>query len=335
MKNLIYIVSIAIVFVSCKKEVPKDYVTLSGTISNQNSDSLVVFEKDIIKTINVNLDGTFSDTLKVKTGDYIIFDGGESAPVYLKNGYDLNITLDTKEFDETITFQGAGAEANNYLAKKTLLQEKAFNFEDLMRLDRANFNKKLVSIENDFKSLLQNTKNLDTAFVSSQEKAATSLVKELATVYEEKQFLLAMNGKESPKFVDYENYAGGSTSLEDLKGKYVYIDVWATWCGPCKMEIPFLKEVEKQYHNKNIEFVSISVDKEVDYDKWKTMITEKELSGIQLIADNDFKSTFVKDYKINGIPRFILIDPQGKIIDAEAPRPSNDKLIDLFKELNI
>src|SRR5690625_7878965 len=66
-------------------------------------------------------------------------------------------------------------------------------------------------------------------------------------------------GKKSPEF-DYENYNGGKTSLESLRGKYVYIDVWATWCGPCLREIPYLKEVEKDYRNKNIEFVAISID---------------------------------------------------------------------------
>ena len=62
-------------------------------------------------------------------------------------------------------------------------------------------------------------------------------------------------GTPSPAF-DYENHKGGTTSLESLKGKYVYIDVWATWCGPCIAQIPFLKELEKEYHGKNIEFVS-------------------------------------------------------------------------------
>src|SRR5690606_24488004 len=70
-----------------------------------------------------------------------------------------------------------------------------------------------------------------------------------------------VKGNPSPKF-NYENHKGGTTSLDDLKGKFVYIDVWATWCGPCKAEIPFLKEVEKKYHGKNIEFVSISIDNE-------------------------------------------------------------------------
>ncbi len=142
-------------------------------------------------------------------------------------------------------------------------------------------------------------------------------------------------GQPSPKFVSYENYDGSTTSLDDLKGKYVYIDVWATWCGPCKAEIPFLKEVEEKYHDKNITFVSISTDKQKDKQKWKDMIKEKELGGIQLITDNDFNTSFISGFKISGIPRFILLDPNGNIVQANAPRPSDKKLIELFDSLNI
>lgn len=142
-------------------------------------------------------------------------------------------------------------------------------------------------------------------------------------------------GQVSPKFVGYENFKGGTTSLDDLKGKYVYVDVWATWCGPCKAEIPSLKEVEKKYHNKNISFVSISVDKASDHEKWRNMVEEKELSGIQLFADKDWSSDFVEGYLIKGIPRFILIDPNGNIVNYNAPRPSEEKLIRLFNELKI
>lgn len=134
-----------------------------------------------------------------------------------------------------------------------------------------------------------------------------------------------LKGSPSPTF-NYENHKGGTTSLESLKGKYVYIDVWATWCGSCLREIPSLKEVEKEYSNKNVQFVSISIDEPKDYDKWKDMVTEKELTGIQLVADNNWKSKFVVDYAIQGIPRFILIDPQGNIVSADAPRPSDPEL---------
>lgn len=142
-------------------------------------------------------------------------------------------------------------------------------------------------------------------------------------------------GEPSPTFENYENYAGGTTSLSDLKGKYVYVDVWATWCGPCKREIPYLQKVEKQYEGKNIHFVSLSVDKLSDHDKWQKMVGEEQLGGIQLFADNSWKSSFVEEYLIKGIPRFILIDPNGDIVSSNAPRPSDTKLIDMFKELNI
>ncbi len=142
-------------------------------------------------------------------------------------------------------------------------------------------------------------------------------------------------GNPSPVFVSYDNHNGSKTSLADLKGKYVYIDLWATWCGPCKKEFPFLKKVEKMYHDKNIQFVGISVDEEKDFDKWKKMVDDLELDGTQLFADKSFKSDFVKSYGVKGIPHYILLDPEGNIVSVDAPRPSSDKLIELFDSLNL
>ena len=158
-------------------------------------------------------------------------------------------------------------------------------------------------------------------------------ISEVNADYEEAKKL--WKGSPSPKFVDYRNHAGGTMSLADLKGQYVYIDLWATWCGPCKAQIPYLKEVEKEYHDKNIAFVSLSVDKPKDADKWVKMVNDMELTGIQLMADNEFKSDFVQSYKVTGIPRFILIDPQGNIVDQNAPRPSSKELRPLFNSLDI
>lgn len=142
-------------------------------------------------------------------------------------------------------------------------------------------------------------------------------------------------GDAAPEFIDYENYAGGTTSLSDLKGKYLYIDVWATWCGPCIRELPALQALEKKLHGKNIEFVSISIDTAKNYERWKALIKSRQLKGVQLLADNGWQSAFVKDFGIKGIPRFILLDPDGKIINANAPRPSNPGLVNLLESLNI
>ncbi|WP_430933191.1 TlpA family protein disulfide reductase [Saccharicrinis sp. 156] len=147
-----------------------------------------------------------------------------------------------------------------------------------------------------------------------------------------KKYQKTKKGNPSPKFVDYENCAGGTSSLDDFKGKYVYIDVWATWCGPCLAEIPHLKKVEHKYQGKNIEFVSISVDVEKNKEKWKEMVADKELGGVQLRA---IDKEFMDAYSISGIPRFILIDTRGNIVSRSAPRPSNPELITLFDELGI
>lgn len=154
--------------------------------------------------------------------------------------------------------------------------------------------------------------------------------KEISEVYN--QISMLDKGKPSPKFYDYENYAGGTTSLDDFKGKYVYIDVWATWCGPCKAEIPHLKKIEEKYHGRNIAFVSISIDEESAKQTWRNMIAEKEMGGVQLFAtDKKFKDGYV----ISGIPRFILIDPEGNIVEKNAPRPSDERLVKLFEQLKI
>ncbi|MEH6535583.1 MAG: TlpA disulfide reductase family protein [Psychroserpens sp.] len=173
-----------------------------------------------------------------------------------------------------------------------------------------------------------NMESLYNFFVSNSTNEDSK--KNLTETFEKNKDLI--KGKPSPQFVNYENHKGGEMSLTDLKGKYVYVDVWATWCGPCIREIPSLKEVEKKFHNENIEFVSASIDQVKDHDKWVAMVKDKELGGMQLMADNDWKSKFVQDYAIQGIPRFILIDPNGNIVSADAPRPSDPKLVELLEE---
>ena len=156
--------------------------------------------------------------------------------------------------------------------------------------------------------------------ISKDDKINESLQKR----YYYKAVLLA-KGKRSPAF-SYKNYKGDSTSMSDFKGKYLYIDIWATWCRPCIYEIPFLKKLKREFRGKNIEFISISVDPPNNYDLWKKMIKERQLSGVQLFSGESFNSKFIRDYAIDGIPRFIIIDPQGYIVKANANRPSQKEL---------
>lgn len=139
------------------------------------------------------------------------------------------------------------------------------------------------------------------------------------------------SGSPSPKFSNYENFNGGTTSLDDFKGKVTYIDIWATWCLPCRGEIPALKELEKKFHGKDVAFVSISIDQ--NKDEWKEFVKSEDLKGVQLFAENAFESQFIQDYGIRQIPTFIIVDKEGKIVNADAPRPSSDEITGLLEGL--
>lgn len=139
------------------------------------------------------------------------------------------------------------------------------------------------------------------------------------------------SGSPSPKFSNYENFNGGTTSLDDFKGKVTYIDIWATWCLPCRGEIPALKELEKKFHGKDVAFVSISIDQ--NKDEWKEFVKSEDLKGVQLFAENAFESQFIQDYGIRQIPTFIIIDKEGKIVNADAPRPSSNEITGLLEGL--
>lgn len=345
MKNLLSIALVVLVLVSCKTE-PKDYVTLSGKIENLNDQQkITIFNRTGFKRdIAVNEDGTFSDTLKVQEGRYNFTDGKQYGAIYLKNDNETSFTVDAEEFDKTLSFTGDAADKNNFLIANIRLQNEYLS-EDLFDAeDEATFDKAFDDLKAAFEELKLKHKSLDSTFFAADNKDF-DMMRNMYKSYHNSKLALKKAfpvGMESPTFEKYENFAGGTTSLQDLKGKYVYIDVWATWCGPCKAEIPALKEVEEKYHDKNIEFVSISVDDarrsgsdEKAHEAWKAMVADKELGGIQLFSDKAWQSDFIQAYKITSIPRFLLIDPNGNIVSADAPRPSSDGLIKLFNSLGI
>ena len=106
----------------------------------------------------------------------------------------------------------------------------------------------------------------------------------------------------------------------NLKGKMLFIDIWATYCPDCRKELPALETLQQTYKGKPITFVSISVDR--DKEAWKTMVKEKKLNGIHLYASPETKELFKKLYDLRSIPRYMLVDKEGNIISINAPMPS-------------
>ena len=128
----------------------------------------------------------------------------------------------------------------------------------------------------------------------------------------------------------YPDVDGKEVSLSDFKGKVVLVDVWATWCGPCKREIPHLIQLEKEMKGRDLVVLGVSVDEAKNKQKWLDFIKEKGLGGVQVLADGWSKIT--KDYKITGIPRFMVFDKKGNVVSVDAPRPSDPALRKLLEE---
>lgn len=108
-------------------------------------------------------------------------------------------------------------------------------------------------------------------------------------------------------------------NLEQLKGKFVVIDVWATWCGPCREQSPHFERMALKYKNENIQFVALSTDRKIE--SWYIEAKSKSKSVLQLHINND--GQFSKNYNVEFIPRFILIDPQGNFVNSSMPGPDS------------
>lgn len=116
-------------------------------------------------------------------------------------------------------------------------------------------------------------------------------------------------------------------SLSDFRGKYVFIDVWATWCGGCVRDLPVFKKLVADYKHKNLVTIKVTLDSNKDI--WKKYLKKKELTGINLSADKKFK----EDYLIRTISRYLLIDPAGKIVTVNAPLPDSKEIRTLLDSI--
>lgn len=139
-----------------------------------------------------------------------------------------------------------------------------------------------------------------------------------------KKYDLIMPGMSAPE-LNMKNRAGEAVKISDFKGKFVVIDVWATWCGPCIKESPYFEKLAGKYKgNENIKFVAISIDS--DLKAWEKYLAKHEKLSEQFVCNR----TEFEKYILQGVPRFMIIGKKGEIIDVFAPTPSNPKLEEMI-----
>lgn len=141
-----------------------------------------------------------------------------------------------------------------------------------------------------------------------------------------------LNTSDYPVLTDLN---GKQFNFAKYKGKVIYVDFWASWCGPCRQEFPFSKKIhaaltEKQ--KKSIVFLYISIDE--DPNNWKNAVEKLQLdNGEHGYSEGGWASEVVKKYQINGIPRYMIIDKNGTIVQPDAVRPSGPTTLDTLLKL--
>jgi thiol-disulfide isomerase/thioredoxin len=130
-----------------------------------------------------------------------------------------------------------------------------------------------------------------------------------------------MPGNPAPEFT-LKDVNSKEFRLADFKGRYLLLDVWGIYCSPCIREIPKFNELKTEFRGAGISFVQVNLD--ATNELWIKKMKDLNMNGIQLLASNGWKSEFRKAYKIDVIPTVILIDREGKFIDARAPLPSEN-----------
>jgi thiol-disulfide isomerase/thioredoxin len=127
------------------------------------------------------------------------------------------------------------------------------------------------------------------------------------------------------KMVDLNDEKNSSLSLDAILKKYrgnvIYLDFWASWCGPCKREMPHSTKLKENYKGQDIVFIYMSTDKNAA--KWESMIAQLEIGGDHYRASPKVRQDIIDRFDLQYIPRYVLLNKKGKVADANAKRPSD------------
>eukprot|EP01029_Cantina_marsupialis_P000911 TRINITY_DN1071_c0_g1_i4.p5 TRINITY_DN1071_c0_g1~~TRINITY_DN1071_c0_g1_i4.p5 ORF type:complete len:548 (-),score=46.71 TRINITY_DN1071_c0_g1_i4:11847-13490(-) len=223
--------------------------------------------------------------------------------------------------------------------KKTELFQKEFEAYLQMFTDDYNGIAYEILISRQFLALLNYYKRID-VFESLYPEYKNTLGRSFCEVLDEKYSQAKLQEKE--KITDnsvLKNRNATKRRAEDIlkkiteknKGKMICLDFWATWCGPCLMEFKHSKKLAEKFKGEDIEFVYLCIKS--DKDKWEEKVREYNLSGNQYLLTDSEYDVLSEKFQIVGIPHFVLIDKNGKVIEKNAPHPSSgDDLVSLIKE---
>jgi thiol-disulfide isomerase/thioredoxin len=121
--------------------------------------------------------------------------------------------------------------------------------------------------------------------------------------------------------------------LKEKPARVTYIDFWASWCAPCRTEMPNLKNLKTQFAGLGIEFICISIDE--TFTDWQSANAKENLDYYtnSYIINNPRNSAIIKQIKLTSIPRYLIYNKKGNLLNADAPAPGDPALLSLLNKL--
>ncbi|MBQ1905400.1 MAG: AhpC/TSA family protein [Bacteroidales bacterium] len=361
MKKLSFLLLSLLVCISCDNSTAKYSVKVSGLEDGASVYLVDQITSEPIKSGSVE-NGAFSFKGQAEKDAYlaVVSDGSDWMFPFFNDGKPIEVNFEQKNL--------SGSSLNNRLNECHLKNNEAYEqYEMFVSVLETLPEEELIARLEDYQDVLQkysdvyleiiedNKDNIipvafllqvpppakdrvDELLASDAPAASHPFAKELQR-QKELYEILARTQNESKqgfvgqKFTDLEENdpMGVSRKLSDYvgRGKWVLVDFWASWCGPCKAELPYLVSAYKEYHGKGFDIVGLSLDKELD--PWLDAIEEWEMPWIHLSDLKEWESIVVETYSVYSIPDNLLIDPEGTIV-ARGLRGNalEDKLAEIF-----
>lgn len=160
----------------------------------------------------------------------------------------------------------------------------------------------------------------------------------IETEPEVKEIPFAQADTRSNDVVHMSDLNGMYKSLDEViaanKGKVVYMDIWASWCGPCKAQFPASHKLQEKYRDQNVTFLYVSIDR--NEEAWKYAVNQFNLKSDSYLARNYPKARLFQSNNVSTIPRYMIFDKTGRLVVSDASRPSasrSSELIDAFLKI--
>ncbi|WP_374540256.1 TlpA family protein disulfide reductase [Flavobacterium sp.] len=268
----------------------------------------------------------FSKKINIKPGFYSLNLGDNFVDIYLVKNAKLDGNVEFDNFNSTLNFKGFGSNEANFLIRLQKISESVDNIDSFKLIHNKNeLDLSLAKYRNKLISILPKSNDKD--FLVFANERIENQVKYFEEVGIQNLSLFELNGLKCPDF-NFIDIKGTTFKLNNFENKYLLIDIWATWCAPCIDDLKYLEEIKQNFKEKPIEFISVSIDDKIE--NWKKNINERNLIGFQLLSPKARDDVFFEQIKLITVPRYLLISPEGIIVNSNTPRPSSPELVKLL-----